>query len=234
MTNSSFHLYQLQKNDQKLDSLNKRLSEIDRIRKDNTVRNELERPLLSSKAKLEQLQQIYDELLEKINSKKMKVEQSEASLYSGSIKNPKELQDLQNEIRSLRAAIATLEDAQLQQMLDLESIQKEMNAAQTSVDVFDEKNKLDFSAYHLEESEKKIEIERISQERKLIVDQVDAANLEKYNSLRKLKNGVAVSMIEDCCCGVCGTTLSPSDCQIAKSPTKMAYCPSCGRILYAG
>ena len=234
MINPSFHLHQLQKIDHRLDNLNKRLNEIDRIRRDNTARNDLESEFQSSKSKLEQLNEVYNDLVEKINSKKLKVEQSESSLYSGTIKNPKELQDLQNEIRSLNGTIAALEDSQLQQMIDLENAQQELDSSQSAIQIFDEKNKIDFSTFYAEETEKKLEIERISQERKLVMDQVDAANLEKYSFLRKTKNGVAVSLIEDCSCGVCGTTLTPADCQTAKSPTKMAYCPSCGRILYAG
>ncbi len=234
MLNPSFHLYQLQKVDLKLDALNKRLAEIDRIRKDNSVRMDLENTYKVAKNQLDRQQKEYSDLVEKIDAKKLKSEQSESSLYSGSIKNPKELQDLQNEIKSLKNSISLLEDSQLQQMIDLEQSQGIVLSAQTAIDSFEEKNKLNFSILFSEELEKKTEIDKIDQERKLIMEQIDPINLEKYSQLRSSKKGIALSTIEDGCCAVCGTTLTPADCQTAKSPSKMAFCSSCGRILYAG
>jgi predicted nucleic acid-binding Zn-ribbon protein len=45
-----------------------------------------------------------------VGRQKVKIEQSESNLYSGNVKNPKELQDLQNEIAALKRYLITLED----------------------------------------------------------------------------------------------------------------------------
>ncbi|MGZ9220523.1 MAG: C4-type zinc ribbon domain-containing protein [Anaerolineales bacterium] len=39
--------------------------------------------------------------------------------------------------------------------------------------------------------------------------------------------------MSDGSCAACGTTLTPSQQQIARSTSQLIYCPSCGRILYA-
>ncbi|MCC7511584.1 MAG: hypothetical protein IT296_02925, partial [Anaerolineae bacterium] len=41
-------------------------------------------------------------------SQRIKIEQTESSLYSGAVRNPKELQDLQHEAASLKKYLATL------------------------------------------------------------------------------------------------------------------------------
>lgn len=234
MINPSFHLFQLQKIDLKIDALSRRLMEITRIRNDHSARISIEQVLSKNNDHHAKQKETYSEIEEKIHNKKMKIEQSESSLYGGSIKNPKELQDLQSEIKSLKQIVATLEDIQLQQFMDLESSEQEIKLITNSLENFDEQLKNQLSALLSEELEKKTETDRLMQERKAVVDQVSSENIEIYNSLRKNKNGIALSTIEDGCCTVCGSTLTPSDCQTAKSPTRMATCSSCGRILYAG
>jgi uncharacterized protein len=54
---------------------------------------------------------------------------SEASLYGGKIRNPKELQDLQVEIAALKRRTATLEDEQLEAMLAVEDAETQLTEA---------------------------------------------------------------------------------------------------------
>ncbi|MDP3721088.1 MAG: hypothetical protein Q8R09_01395, partial [Anaerolineaceae bacterium] len=113
MTNPSFHLFQLQKIDTRIDALTKRLTEIDRMRNDNSARQEIEHALAQINNAYAQQKKNYDLIEEKAHAKKMKIEQSESSLYGGLVKNPKELQDLQTEIKLLKQSVSTLEDEQL-------------------------------------------------------------------------------------------------------------------------
>jgi uncharacterized protein len=232
--NPSFHLFQLQKIDSKIDTLSKRLAEIDRIRNDNTLRSSIERSLALKNKSLDEQNKVYIEIEDKVKAKKLKIEQSESSLYGGSIKNPKELQDLQAEIRSLKQSLSTLEDDQLQVMMQLEEIENEAKVIQKSLLEADRQLEIQFADLFAEEGVKKTELDRLMQEQKVILEQINPENLAVYQSLRKTKNGIALSTIEDGCCAVCGSTLTPADCQTAKSPVRMATCSSCGRILYAG
>jgi uncharacterized protein len=234
MINSSFHLYQLQKIDLKIDSITRRLNEIARIRNDNSAHKTIEQSLLSVNNLLTEQNHIYNELEDKIRSKKLKIEQSESSLYGGLVKNPKELQDLQSEIKSLKTSLSSLEDDQLQIMIIQESLDRELETVRVSMKELESQLEIQYSSLFTEEAEKKIELEKIHQERKAILEQINSENLDHYQSLRKTKNGIALATIEDGCCAVCGSTLTPAECQQAKSPNRMATCASCGRILYAG
>ena len=234
MINPSFHLFQLQKIDLKIDTLTKRLGEIDRIRSDNSARMAIVQPLMAKTETLTNQKNVYADIDTRANAKKLKIEQSESSLYGGSIKNPKELQDLQSEIRSLKQSQSALEDEELQAMLEIEESEKEIASIEKTLQEFDARLNDQYSVLFAEENEKKTEIEKLRHERNAVLDQINPENLTLYQSLRKSKNGIALATIEDGCCTVCGSTLTPSDCQTAKSPMKMATCASCGRILYAG
>ncbi|MCX6054581.1 MAG: hypothetical protein NTZ74_06670 [Chloroflexi bacterium] len=234
MVNSSFHLFQLQKIDNNIDAVSKNIIDIEYKKKDDSVLIALENEFKQQRKLLETAQLSYNEIAEKIRTKKNKIEQSESSLYSGKIKNPKELQDLQVEIQSLKQSIMNLEEIQLQQLMKFEENENEVNDAQQRL----LKEKLNSEQLKIilstDEIQQKKDLERLFQEKKALLDQVTANNLIIYNGLRKTKNGIAVTVIEDGCCQTCGNTLTPSDCQTAKSPTLMASCNSCGRILYAG
>lgn len=234
MTNPSFHLFQLQKIDSRIDALTKRLNEIDRLRNDNSFRMEIEKSLATVNDAYTHQKKNYDVIEEKVLAKRLKIEQSESSLYGGLVKNPKELQDLQTEIKSLKQSLATLEDDQLQQLVDMESTEAQVSTIDNSLKEFDAKLAIEFSALFAEEANKKLEKEKLLQERKAVLDQVKPEFLSTYQTLRKSKNGIAVAAIEDGSCQVCGSTLTPADCQTAKSPSHMGTCSSCGRILYAG
>jgi predicted nucleic acid-binding Zn-ribbon protein len=234
MTNPSFHLFQLQKIDTRLDVLTRRLHEIDRIRNDNSSRIEIEKSLEASNGDYTMQKKNYDAIEEKVRTKKLKIEQSESSLYGGLVKNPKELQDLQTEIIFLKHSVSSLEDEQLEQMVEMEATEMQIAKIEDVLKAFDAKIAVEFSALFAEEANKKIEKEKLLEERKVVIGQVNPEFEITYQALRKTKNGIAVAAIEEGSCQVCGSTLTPAECQTAKSPSYMATCSSCGRILYAG
>ena len=75
-------------------------------------------------------------------------------------------------------------------------------------------------------------MESFVQEREAALAPIEIPLLSSYEDLRKQKRGVAVSEVEDGACASCGTTLNAALQQNARSQ-KLAYCPSCGRILFA-
>ena len=234
MTNSTFHLYQLQKIDSRIDLLNKRLGEISAIRNNNAERKNLESNLNSIKKSVSLLKKSYTDLEEKVNTKKMKIEQSEASLYGGTITNPKELQDLQKEIQSIRQTISSLEDDQLQKLIEIEAVEKQESEGLEELSILDEKLSRVYSSLSNEEKEINAELAKLENERNASLPQISNEFISIYSKLRNSKKGIAIASIEDNCCTACGSTLTPSECQNAKSPSVIVNCPSCGRILYAG
>lgn len=168
-----------------------------------------------------------------VDAQKIKIEHAESSLYSGNVKNPKELQDLQKEIISLKKHLATLEERQLDSMLLAESAESQFQTAKSELEKIQsrlgsEHGKLiEEQAIHLKQ------LERLAEEREAALAPIENPLLQIYENLRQQKRGVAVSEIADNTCASCGTTINASMQQNARSQKQLVNCPSCGRILFA-
>ena len=118
----AFHLAQLQKIDTELDQIQSRMAEIDQILSTNELLDQAKKAEQIAKQNIKTAQKSIQQTEEAIQKHRIKMETSEAALYGGKIRNPKELQDLQNEILSLKKIISALEDEQLDYMLTLEAV----------------------------------------------------------------------------------------------------------------
>lgn len=234
MPNPVFHLYQLQKIDLRQDALQARLQEIEKILSRNDKVAQVESEFIAVEKRLNFVKSELSDIESQIRNKKVKIEQSESSLYSGTVKNPKELQDLQKEIMSIKSAIISLEDHELEKMLEVEEIESEFNLKKAVLTEAQEESVRLFGKLHLEAESCRTEILKLKTESKASVDQLSPELLSRYKQLRDKKKGIAVSHIEDGCCTVCGAELTPAECQTAKSSLTILTCNSCGRILYAG
>lgn len=234
MTRQSFFLFQLQKIDTRLDQISKRQIEISNMLSDHTSLVQAENEYKSLKEHLDQLTENLSALEKANREKRVKIEQSEASLYSGSVKNPKELTDLQLEIASLRKNLLSIENEQLAIMLEIDTCQKEVLQSQDRVSAEQVKYAEQNSQSLGELSRLQSEISKINAERVAILHQILPDHLLIYEKLRSSKKGIAVAYIDEQSCSICGAELTPSDCQQAKLSQQMTFCPTCGRILYAG
>ena len=162
------------------------------------------------------------------------MEMSEASLYGGKIKIPKELKDLQEEIASIKRHISAIEDQELEAMELVEQAEifyKDKNIAleKTRADFANAKAGLLGELTQINKNK-----EHLTSEREVIITAISQENLEIYNRLRIQKRGLAVTTTIDDACSGCGFSLRPAEMQVARNPLNLAYCASCGRIIYAG
>jgi predicted nucleic acid-binding Zn-ribbon protein len=119
----TFKLFRLQQIDSQLDAIKNRLNEIELALSDQ---RELKLAESRHAAATESLDQVTAELRlaeGEVKAQRLKIEQTEATLYGGKVRNPKELQDLQNESAALKRYLAVLEDRQLEKMIAQEEAQ---------------------------------------------------------------------------------------------------------------
>jgi hypothetical protein len=231
--NTPFHLYQLQKIDSRLAAIDSRTKEISRLLENDPVLIAVRSKLEAAKRELDIASSALQTIELRILDRRNKLEQSESALYGGMIKNPKELQDLQKEIASIKAAIALMEEEQMNSMLEVEEKEMIWHSFEQKVEQAKEVNQqanIDLTAQADALVQEKT---RLVTEHKLLAIQVPEPILQQYEDLRSRKGGVAVGKGDDQTCTLCGTSLTPSQCQFAKSPSVLFFCPSCGRILYA-
>lgn len=166
-------------------------------------------------------------------AQKIKIEHTEASLYGGSVHNPKELQDLQKDAVSLKKHLSTLEERELEAMLKAEKAETTLVEARSALEAIQSRLGGEHKALLDQQSRLLKDLERLNQEREASASPMEGGLMTIYNDLRKQKRGVAVTEFEDNSCSSCGANLTSSLQQNAKSPKQLTYCPSCGRILYA-
>jgi len=230
---ASLGLFRLQQKDSHINQIETRLEKIRQMLEDNAeLQTAMEHVRTAEEGQhtAERAQQAAEA---EAQNQQIKIQQAEASLYGGSVRNPKELQDLQADVASLKKHLASLEEQELQDMLQTDAAQAEVKRA--GDELIGVQSKLG-SEHHqlLEEKESlTLELNRIRSEREAVVGTIAAEILKTYDHLRQQRRGVAVAQVSDSACGACGTTLTAAIQQTARHAADLVYCPSCGRILYA-
>lgn len=229
-----FQLYRLQQLDSQIDQLQARLHEIEHTLGDNSEQLEAERQAGQAATLLDEARKTLHRAEDEVKAQRVKIEQTEATLYGGKVRNPKELQDLQNETAALKRYLVTLEDRQLEQMIAYEEVEEGHRlAAERLSQVHAQKSALS-SKLTREHTSISDEVQRLQVERQAATSSVPEADLKLYNQLRQSRRGVAVARVTDTYCTACGSTLSAALLHAARSPNHLTRCDSCGRILYTG
>ena len=230
---ASLSLYRLQLVDSRIDEIRMRLEEIQRTLENNSELRQAKEHVTNTETAYNSALQILKQAETEVDKQKVKIEQSEASLYSGNVKNPKELQDLQNEFASLKRYLGTLEERQLEAMLENETAEQTNQSALHKLEKVQARLAEQNVTLTTEQADLNKELERLREERQAALNPLDTNLLTDYDDLRQQRRGVAVAQVSDGACAACGTTLTPSQNQSARSTTQIYKCPTCGRILFA-
>ena len=125
-----FKLYRLQQIDSQLDRVRLRLGEIESTLNSNAAVQAAEQTSDEAEQALDGTRKVLHRTEEDVGSQRLKIEQNESSLYGGKIRNPKELQDLQNDVAALKRYLNVLEDRQLDAMIAFEEAEDAAKSAQ--------------------------------------------------------------------------------------------------------
>jgi hypothetical protein len=228
------NLYRLQQIDSQIDAANARLTIIETSLLDDLSIQTAKQMFDSNDENHKSLVKKLHEFENKTYDTRIKIELAEVSLYGGKIHNPKELQELQTEIASLKRMLASLEDKQLEIMMEVETAEEKLMWVNEGL-IEAEKQQVERNAELNGEKTKLLsQLERLDSERKATLPTIPTLELSLYDQLRKSRNGVAVAKINARSCNACGTTLTAALVQATQSTNQLIRCPSCSRILYPG
>ncbi|MDO8567784.1 MAG: C4-type zinc ribbon domain-containing protein [Dehalococcoidales bacterium] len=151
-------------------------------------------------------------------------------LYSGRIRNPKELSDLQTEGNTLKSKRDRIETRSLELMEQVENTEKALPEAGGEF-------KQAETQWQSQQKQLAVEIEQLNskladlkQKRLQLAETIDPDAVKLYEKLRKEK-GKALAKIEQGLCLGCHISLSSNEIRQSRSGNVM-QCSSCGRILY--
>ena len=157
----------------------------------------------------------------------------DTKLYSGTVSNPRELQDLQEEIDALGRRITVLEDRELTIMEKVEPV--EAGLATLTATLATRTGALADAEVALTaaEAESATDLEHELALRATAAEVVPDDLLDHYGKLRVGLGGVGVARLVGTQCGGCHLTLSAMEAsRLRKAPDdEVAHCEECGRIL---
>lgn len=156
----------------------------------------------------------------------------EKKLYGGSIRNPKELQDLQADLSALQSHLRRREDELLASMVEVEEAEGDLKAAQKVLAEIEAAWKAGQEALLAENARLEQELAGLEEKHSRQVSNYDAVALGLYDRLRRRKDGRAVAKVERGMCSGCRITLPMSILQKARAGLELVQCVSCERILY--
>lgn len=223
-------LYHLQGLDSEGDKKRRRLAEVEAALGESEALRQARRRVENAEKRAHSWERKQRDLDLQVQGLTDKISREEQRLYSGVIKNPKELEGIQTEVAALKRRRQQLEGDLLEAMIAREDAEAEQAEAQKHLD----EEQVNWSAGQTElvgEREKlHEELAEIEQARAGLLPSIDADDLAIYEGLRRRKGGAAVVELRDGTCGGCGVAVSPSlEWQLRQG--KLVACSNCERII---
>ncbi len=226
-------LYRLQQVDSQIDQIQARLKVIRAALENDLEIQSATQQFTAADNTYKDAQRTLKQSEAEVEKQRIKIEQTEASLYSGRVHNPKELQDLQKDVASLKRYLETLEERELEAMMVVESSESQSQNAKTQLEQVKASKSDQLQSLNLESETLHKNLERLNTERQAVIRDIAQQAISTYDQLRQRRRGIAVVTLTDAACAACGTTLTPSQQQTARTTSQLFHCPSCGRILFA-
>lgn len=223
-------LYQLQQVDLEIESNEQALGQMVSQLGENQMVVKAQAKLAAEQQKLDKLTHQQRSAEWEIDDLVSKLKDAEEQLYSGRIKNPKELTNLQHEVDILKKKRNQLENSALEIMSQVELTEAGVTAAGSELEKLEAEWQEKQKQLSAEIEKLKGKLSEFGHKRQLMSAEIDPKSAQFYNRLRKQK-GRAVVRVEQGICRGCRIALSSSELQQARSG-ELTQCSTCGRILF--
>jgi uncharacterized protein len=225
-------LNQLQTTDDKIQQITQRLQEITEILSNDEVVQQAKQAVDDAEATLRPLKTSATNLELELEGTLNKSKATEERLYSGTVKNTKELEDMQQELASLKKRQDQLEETMLETMMAVEAAEADLQDKQAQLEKKRQAASHQNEALTTEQAHKTGELNQLQQQRDDIRADVAADELQRYDQLKaRFRGGVVVAKMnmEGTCtyCGVRQTSILEKEVRRGN----IAQCSNCQRIL---
>jgi len=223
-------LHQLQQLDIKLQDRRQVIDEVTRQLSENEALVAAESQLASQKQHLTEANKRQKDFEWELEDLQEKSNRLKNKLYSGTVKNPKELVNLENESGILKKKTGGKEDELLELMSQIEDLETKVEASTKELQEMRQEWQQKQKILNEKKTETESELARLSETRRELAQQISLEVLNLYEQI-KLTKGQAIAKVEQGRCQGCYITLPTSQWQRARSG-ELVQCSSCNRILY--
>lgn len=162
-----------------------------------------------------------------------KIKQEETKLYSGSVVNSRELEQIQLKILEYTNTKEKLEESIYQIMEEEERlinakarIEKVKQSSDQQLAIIEAEARQEIFELNLEATELELELNEL-------LPKVPDEWLDRLERISDSHNGVGIAQIKLGCCGACHVSLSESLLQkVKRGEDQILLCENCGRILF--
>ncbi|TET39986.1 MAG: hypothetical protein E3J65_02445 [Dehalococcoidia bacterium] len=225
-------LYELQEVDLEIEAKGEALARVESRLGEREALDEARAALSRERerlAELEKTQRLGEGEMEDLRAKTALLE---GKLYSGSVRNPKELTSLQEQVEHLKKRRRGQEDHLLDIMTEVEAVQHSVNSKSRELERMEENWRQEQNSLSREQAELRAALATVEQRRKELIVRIDSVSLELYQMLRVKRQGRAVAKVERGMCQGCRIVLPMTELQRARMGEEIVQCSSCERILY--
>ncbi len=227
-------LFALQETDLAIDSARQRLEQVASCLHDPEDLVSLREEVSHRRKELLDLRHRQREMEWEVEELRRKAKAVEDKLYGGTVRNPKELQDLQADLDSLKRQLARKEDALLELMLQGDELEATLHEREALLARREEEWQAEHASLLAQKESLEGELAVLQERRAQQAGRINGSALRLYQELRGRRQGKAVARVERGLCGGCRISLPTSLLQQARSGDALVQCTSCERILYVG
>lgn len=173
---------------------------------------------------------LHDAELE-LRSLEEKLKTFEQLLWSGTVRNPKELANLEQEVNALKRQRSRLDERVLRLMDEVESAQQALAESRKRKEETAQAYHHHVESYIAERRKLEAEGVKLKQERQKLAAQCNPQLLQRYEAIRQRHGGIGISRVEGDSCVVCHTKISTSALRALKGG-QVIQCENCQRLLY--
>ena len=208
-----------------LEDVEARLGEREELEEAHRQAEERRHDLPEARAKLREAEWAVDDV-------RAKLEPLSKKLYSGTVKNPKELMGLHQDVDGLKTRQRELEDRVLEVMSTVEELERELREAESRLSEMEAQWQAEQEGLRQQREELQRDVQDLEGRRLRQEAVVDSEVMRQYEDLRAAHQGRAVAKVERGICQGCRITLPMHVLQKARRGNHLVQCTSCERILY--
>lgn len=228
-------LWELQKIDLKIEQLSEEFKVLEtknklkplkkRIKSDKEALEVINTKLTELKKELKKTEWDYSDLSLKANG-------LEKKLYSGEIKNLKEMEQLTRQLENIKQNKDTKENLSLELIGGSEKLENELEGIEQNLKLAKQEYKQEI--LKCKRDADKIEEEIFEQElqREQLLENIDEKYINLYEQLKSNKQGIAIATVVGQNCSGCRVNLPSMIVSMTKAGNTIVKCENCGRILF--
>ncbi len=228
--NRAISLHRLQQLDQEEESLRHRLREVTAALGETPTLQEARQAVQRAANDAHRWAVRQRDLELAIRGLKDEITSAERTLYNGSVRNPKALDDLQKKVLSLKKLQEKREEELLEAMIAREEAEEAQKQAQAHLVEVESAWRRDQAALEAEKGQLEGRLGEIRRARAALLPTIPREDLELYRNLRRTRGGMAVAVMRFGACTACGMEVPSGRLERARE-MDLFFCGNCERIL---